>query len=155
MRSSSEPESDRLAKLARRKATGGDRHEEREPQRRHEEREPQQSTRQKHGVEQSTAPSRAAAARDDGSSCVRAFELQIVSSARDPKIFGLRRCGLAQQAPVPCPKRGTRRTEEMVVSMASTSYKQYIVVGQVQGVGVGVRCANIGNKYAIIRRFTR
>ena len=55
----------------------------------------------------------------------------------------------------PCPKRGTRRTEEMAVSMASISYKQYIVVGQVQGVGVGVRCANIGNKYAIIRRFTR
>ena len=78
------------------KATGGDRHEEREPQ---------QSTRQKHGVEQSTAPSRAAAARDDGSSCVRAVELQIVSSARDPKIFGLRRCGIAPEAPIfPAPR---------------------------------------------------
>ena len=40
----------------------------------------------------------------------------------------------------------------MVVSMASTSYKQCFVVSKVQGVGVGVRCANIGNKYAIIRR---
>ena len=67
-------------------------------------------------------------------------------------------CGavvLRQRRRFPCPKRGTRRTEEMVVSMASTSYTQYIVVGQVQGVGVGVRCANIGNKYAITRRFTR
>ena len=80
------------------------------------------------------------------------LSMQIVSSARDPKILGLRRCGLAPEAPICCPKRGTRHTEEMVVSMASTSYKQYIVVCQVQGVGVGVRCANIGNKYAIIRR---
>ena len=148
MRSSSEPESDRLAlALARRKrlAEIGTKRES----------EPQQSTRQKRGVEQSTAPSRAAAARDDGSSGVRGFELQVVSAARYPKIFGLRRCGLAPEAPICCPKRGTRHTEEMVVSMASTSYKQYIVVSKVQGVGVGVRCANIGNKYAIIRRFTR
>ena len=129
---------------ARRQATRGGRHEENRGDR-HEE----------NGVEQSTAPSRAAAARDDGSSGVRAVELQVVSSARDPKILGLRRCGLAPEAPICCPKRGTRHTEEMVVSMACTSYKQYIVVGQVQGVGVGVRCANIGNKYAIIRRLTR
>ena len=69
------PESDRLAlALARRKrlAEIGTKRENR--------------TRQKHGVEQSTAPSRAAAARDDGSSGVRAFELKIVSSARYPKI---------------------------------------------------------------------
>ena len=149
MRSSFEPESDRLAlALARRKqlAEIGTKRES----------EPQQSTRQKHGVEQSTAPSRAAAARDDGSSGVSAVELQVVSSARDHKIFSLRRCGLAPEAPLfPCPKRGTRRTEEMVVSMASTSYKQCFVVSKVQGVGVGVRCANIGNKYAITRRFTR
>ena len=79
------------------KATRGDRHEEREPQ---------QSTRQKRGVEQSTAPSRAAAARDDGSSCVRAVELQVVSSARDPKIFGLRRCGIAPEAPISLPQEG-------------------------------------------------
>ena len=126
MRSSFEPESDRLAlALARRKqlAEIGTKRES----------EPQQSTRQKHGVEQSTAPSRAAAARDDGSSCARAVELQIVSSARDPNVFGLRRCGavvLRQRRRFPCPKRGT---EEMVVSMASTSYKQYIVVSKVQG----------------------
>ena len=49
--------------------------------------------------------------------------------------------------------RKHRRTEEMAVSMASTSCKQYIVVGQVQGVGVGVRCANIGNKYANNKTF--
>ena len=73
---------------------------------RHEEREPQQSTRQKRGVEQSTAPSRAAAARVDGSSCVRAVELQVVSSARDPKIFGLRRCGIAPEAPISLPQEG-------------------------------------------------
>ena len=61
-------------------------------------------TRQKHGVEQSTAPSRAAAARDDGSSGVRAVELQIVSSARDPKIFGLRRWSCATGAYFPAPR---------------------------------------------------
>ena len=99
MRSSFEPESDRLAlALARRKqlAEIGTKRES----------EPQQSTRQKHGVEQSTAPSRAAAARDDGSSGVRAVELQIVSSARDHKIFGLRRCGLAPEAPISLPQEG-------------------------------------------------
>ena len=67
-------------------------------------------------------------------------------------------CGavvLRQRRLFPCPNRGRRRTEEMAVSMASTSYKQYIVDSKVQGVGVGVRCANIGNKYAITRRFTR
>ena len=66
-------------------------------------------------------------------------------------------CGavvLRSGADFSAPRGRTRHTEEMVVSMASTSYKQYIVVCQVQGVGVGVRCANIGNKYAIINNKT-
>ena len=51
-------------------------------------------------------------------------------------------CGavvLRERRLFPCPKRGTRRTEEMVVSMASTSYTQYIVVGQVQGCWCGCK----------------
>ena len=62
--------------------------------------------RQKHGIEQSTAPSRAAAARDDGSSGVSAVELQVVSAARGPKILGLRRCGVAPEAPIFLPQEG-------------------------------------------------
>ena len=82
----------------------------------------------------------------------------VVSSCRSylllegPKFAACGAVVLRQRRLFPCPKRGTRRTEEMVVSMASTSYKQCFVVSKVQGVGVGVRCANIGNKYAIIRR---
>ena len=91
------PESDRLAlALARRKrlAEIGTKRENRSRAR----------GRSKHGIEQSTAPSRAAAARDDGSSGVRGFELQVVSAARYPKFFGLRRCGLAPEAPIPAPR---------------------------------------------------
>ena len=132
MRSSSEPESDRLAlALARRKrlAEIGTKRENRSRAR----------ARQKHGVEQSTAPSRAAAARDDGSSGVRALELQVVSAARDPKIFGLRRCGLAPEARN---FLGTRHAEKMVASMTfMTSKSSRIVVSKVYGVNTDVKCA--------------
>ena len=126
------------------KATRGDRHEEREPQ---------QSTRQKHGIEQSTAPSRAAAARDDGSSGVRAVELQVVSAARDPKIFGLRRC-LAPEAPISLPQEGHkvhRRNGRVDVQATSST----LLLVRCKGVDMDVRYANVGNSYSIMRRFTR
>ena len=146
MRSSSEPESDRLAlALVRRKrlAEIGTKRES----------EPQQSTRQKHGVEQSTAPSRAAAAQDDGSSGVRAVELQVVSAARDPKIFGLRRC-LAPEAPISLPQEGHkvhRRNGRVDVQATSST----LLLVRCKGVDVDVRYANMGNSYSIMRRFTR
>ena len=63
----------------------------------------------------------------------------VVSSCRSylllegPKFSACGAVVLRERRLFPCPKRGTRRTEEMVVSMASTSYKQYIVVSKVQG----------------------
>ena len=67
------------------------------------------------------------------SSCNRIYLLEI------PKFLACGAVVLRHRRLFPCPKRGTRRTEEMVVSMASTSYKQYIVVGQVQGCWCGCK----------------
>ena len=63
---------------------------------------------------------------------------------------------MRQRRLFPWPQRGTRRTEEMVALMTFTrSTSGIIVVGKVQGVDMGVRYANIGNKYAIMTHFMR
>ena len=111
--------------------------------------------RQKHGVEQSTAPSRAAAARDDGSSGVRAVELQIVSSARDHKIFGLRRCGLAPGAYFPAPRGAQGAPKKWSYRWPLQATSSTLLLVRCKGVDMDVRYANMGNSYSIMRRFTR
>ena len=68
-------------------------------------------------------------------------------------------CGavvLRQRRLFPCPKRGTRRTEEMVVSMASIqATSSTLLLVRCKGVDMDVRYANMGNSYSIMRRFTR
>ena len=149
MRSSSEPESDRLAlALARRKrlAEIGTKRENRSRAR---------GRSAASSVEQSTAPSRAAAARDDGSSGVRGFELQVVSAARYPKFFGLRRCGLAPEAPIPAPRGAQGAPKKWSYRWPLQATSSTLLLVRCKGVDVDVGYANIGNSYSIMRRFTR
>ena len=108
---------------------------------------------QKHGVEQSTASSRAVSKQHVRTRHEIWIELQIAFAAQPPKFrpAALRSCARGAYF-----QRGTRRTEEMVASMTFTRSKSgIIVVGKVQGVDMGVRYANIGNKYAIMTHFMR
>ena len=150
MRSSSEPGSERPTCSGARasKATRGDRHEEREPQ---------QSTRQKRGVEQSTAPSRAAAARDDGSSCVatccRAAGRICCSRAQNSRPAAQWSC--ARGAYFPAPRGAQGAPKKWSYRWPLQAIRSTLLLVRCKGVDVDVRYANMGNSYSIMRRFTR
>ena len=94
---------------------------------------------EKHGVEQSTASSRAVSKH----ACARAAVISASSCGShlqlDIKIFRLRRCGHAPEARN---FLGTRHAEKMVASMTfMTSMSSRIVVSRAHGVNMGGKCA--------------
>ena len=105
---------------------------------------------QKHGVEQSTASSRAVSKQHvrtrSGSSCNSHLQL-------NPQNFGLRRCDLAPEAPISRGAQGAPKKWSYRWPLQATSSTLLLV--RCKGVDVDVGYANIGNSYSIMRRFTR
>ena len=149
MRSSSEPGSERPTCSGARasKATRRARHEGREA-----------AEHEKHGIEQSGVISAGEQTRTHELLSSRNRASDAICSS----LSKISACGAetAPEAPIALPQEGHKATEEMVASMTSTRSTSSTKVVHCCWSGarlliIGVSCANIGNNYSIIRRFTR